>query len=123
MIGTCGLKLHTRIIWDNPELVERIWDRCILANGIKEELGRIEGRRAVEWEFSRLNERMRFLKYGAGQYFKSSSSLHLKTDMELTEYFNRQVTVMDVMLPQQATKFLFTHSISTSMTLFRTVEM
>lgn len=57
-----------------------------MADGIKKELERIEGksgvlgRRAVErgekWEFSRLNERMRFLKYSAGQYFKCLSPLH-----------------------------------------------
>jgi len=73
-------RLCERIIWDNSELVERIWERCLLAPGIREELRHIRGQpkvqgqravdKGVEWEFSRLNERMRFLKYGAGQYFK-----------------------------------------------------
>jgi hypothetical protein len=67
-----------RIVWDHPDLVERIWRRCALASGVVDELGRIDGKPGVQsqkaadrWEFSRLNERMRFLKYGAGQYFKS----------------------------------------------------
>lgn len=86
LVWICVLKLDVRIIWDNPELVERIWNRCIMADGINEDLGRIEGsglldRRAVargeKWQFSRLNERMRFLKYGAGQYFKSASLFRL----------------------------------------------
>jgi len=72
------IRLCERIIWDHPEVVERIWARCLLAPGIKEELGHISGQlegsrtanKAFEWRFSRLNERMRFLKYGAGQYFK-----------------------------------------------------
>jgi hypothetical protein len=73
--------LYDRIIWDQPEIVERIWDRCLLAKGIEEELGRIEkqpgvqGHMAAErgdkWRMVRVNERMRFLRYGAGNYFKS----------------------------------------------------
>jgi hypothetical protein len=52
-----------------------------LAQGIGKELERIEkqpgvqGQRAVErgdkWRMVRVNERMRFLRYGAGNYFKS----------------------------------------------------
>jgi len=70
-----------RIIWDAPEVVQRIWDRCLLAKGVKEELGRIEGQPAVQgqkavergdkWRMVRINERMRFLRYGPGNYFKS----------------------------------------------------
>lgn len=73
------------IVWDCPELVERIWERCLLANGISEELGRIadqpgiQGYKAVDrgdkWKFAKLNERMRFLRYGAGNYFKSELDL------------------------------------------------
>ena len=72
---------HDRIIWDQPEMVKRIWDRCLLAKGIEEELGRIEKQPSVQghgaaergdrWRMVRVNERMRFLRYGAGNYFKS----------------------------------------------------
>jgi hypothetical protein len=70
-----------RIIWDEPEVVQRIWNRCLSAKGIREELGRIEGQPAVQgkkavdrgdkWRMVRINERMRFLRYGPGNYFKS----------------------------------------------------
>jgi hypothetical protein len=61
--------------------VKRIWDRCLLAAGIEKELGRIEkqpgvqgyraAKRGEKWRMTRVNERMRFLRYGAGNYFKS----------------------------------------------------
>ncbi|KIM25824.1 hypothetical protein M408DRAFT_204715 [Serendipita vermifera MAFF 305830] len=69
-----------RIIWDDQDMMNRLWARCLQGEGIKEQLGRIEGRlliqgpsavnRGEKWHFSRLNERMRFLKYGPGQFFK-----------------------------------------------------
>ncbi|KIM25823.1 hypothetical protein M408DRAFT_73768 [Serendipita vermifera MAFF 305830] len=66
-----------RIIWDNQDMMDRLWARCLQGDGIKEHLGHLEGgslissaRKGVEWHFSRLNERMRFLKYGPGQFFK-----------------------------------------------------
>ncbi|KAL9105061.1 MAG: hypothetical protein Q9163_000074 [Psora crenata] len=65
-----------RIIWDDRELVARIWARC---NDAVPEIHqmvdrpRITGmgslKRKEEWKLSRLNERMRFLKYGQGNYF------------------------------------------------------
>ncbi|KAG8831116.1 hypothetical protein FRC17_003644 [Serendipita sp. 399] len=72
-----------RIIWDNQELVDRLWDRCL--NGgdesvIRDKLqtlandplvqGHWEFKRGHRWRMKRLNERMRFLKYGKGQFFK-----------------------------------------------------
>lgn len=79
-----------RIIWDNQEIMNRLWARCLQGDGIEERFGRIEdnplmqGARAVErgekWHFSRLNERMRFLKYGPGQFFsgaRSNDGFHL----------------------------------------------
>jgi hypothetical protein len=73
--------LKQSILWDNSEIVERIWDRCCLAVGVRDELRHVEGHSEVQsektadlsekWVFSRLNERMKLLKYGAGHYFKS----------------------------------------------------
>ena len=70
-----------RIIWDDQEIVKRIWDRCLLAEGLGKDLERIEKQpgiqgelaadRGVKWKMVRVNERMRFLKYGAGNYFRS----------------------------------------------------
>ncbi|KAK1828353.1 hypothetical protein QBC39DRAFT_265191 [Podospora conica] len=71
-----------RIIWDHQELVDRLWARCLLAPGLGERLALIQdeegitgkGRRAwlppPTMKFARVNERMRFLKYGKGQFFR-----------------------------------------------------
>jgi hypothetical protein len=71
-----------RIIWDNQEVMDRLWARCLLADGVKDQLARIEGKplmqgvnavkRGEKWHVTRLNERMRFLKYGPGQFFKGA---------------------------------------------------
>jgi hypothetical protein len=69
-----------RIIWDRQEIVDRLWERCLAAPGLKEKLGVVErdvvvlgpsrSGRVQRWEFRRLNDRMRFLKYGKGQFFR-----------------------------------------------------
>lgn len=69
-----------RIIWDQQTIVDRLWERCVAAPGLKEKLGVVEqdvvvlgssrSGREQRWEFRRLNERMRFLKYGSGQFFR-----------------------------------------------------
>lgn len=73
-----------RIIWDNTVLVQRIWNRIAQGKGIKEYLSALDGeeynpvmgaRRGERWVVTKqgMNERMRFLKYGAGQFFRSKS--------------------------------------------------
>ncbi|KAI4102741.1 MAG: hypothetical protein L6R37_004213 [Teloschistes peruensis] len=66
-----------RIIWDDTEIVARIWTR--IKDQVPEILslrdqahvtGNGPVRRGETWEFSRLNERMRFLKYTEEQYFR-----------------------------------------------------
>ncbi|XWW97742.1 hypothetical protein V2A60_005729 [Cordyceps javanica] len=72
-----------RIIWDCQTVVDRIWRRCLLARdggGGGESMAALlsrtpeDQRRRQEgggdWTFERLNERMRFLKYTKGQFFK-----------------------------------------------------
>lgn len=65
-----------RIIWDDADLVERIWSR--IADSVPEiarlksmplVTGKWSVMRGETWKMTRLNERMRFLKYGPGQYF------------------------------------------------------
>jgi hypothetical protein len=83
-----------RMIWDDREMVKRIWDRCILADGLENDLrilekGEIIGKRAArlgeKWRMTRLNERMRFLKYGPGQYFRSKIIfISIECPVELT---------------------------------------
>lgn len=69
-----GYRESGRIIWNEQTVVDRLWERCKLAGGLEELLAKVppchpsydKGR----WEFRRWNERMRFLKYSPGQYFK-----------------------------------------------------
>ena len=73
-----------RIIWDNKVVVKRLWDRVLQGKGMREYLSALDGeeylpvvgdgasRRGERWVVTKqgINERMRFLKYGAGQYFR-----------------------------------------------------
>jgi hypothetical protein len=67
-----------RIIWDNQEIMDRLWAR--IAQFLPE-LQKISGWQDVPQskhsriEFTRLNERMRILKYGSGEYFKRKDIL------------------------------------------------
>lgn len=68
-----------RIIWDSREVVARVWHRIAHLPEVKEivqlkDVPRIFGngpqKRGEVWQFSRPNERMRFLKYTGGEYFR-----------------------------------------------------
>lgn len=69
-----------RIIWDKQPVVDRLWERCLAAPGLKDKLDVVEedivvlgpsrGGRVQRWGFRRLNDRMRFLRYGSGQFFR-----------------------------------------------------
>ncbi|KAI1270521.1 oxidoreductase domain-containing protein [Xylariaceae sp. FL1019] len=65
-----------RIIWDTQEIVNRIWARLITVPEVKASLqtlpGAISGMRIDDnkYEFVRVNNRMRFLKYVPGDFFK-----------------------------------------------------
>lgn len=70
-----------RIIWDSQEMMDRLWERCAQAPGIREKLAVVEeqprpsqirnGRTTGNmWKFKCFNERMRFLRYQGGQYFR-----------------------------------------------------
>ena len=70
-----------RIIWDNHEIVDRLLARCLASPQVAKDLAvihkqdLIQGRYAVaqgdKWTISRLNERLRFLRYGKGQFFRA----------------------------------------------------
>jgi hypothetical protein len=91
---SCG-----RIIWDNQEIVDRLWNRCepflrganesdangglkgeVLEDGVRILVRRpdITGsgpvKRGETWRMTRLNERMRFLRYEGGEYFRREFS-------------------------------------------------
>jgi hypothetical protein len=74
-----------RIIWDSKVLAERLWGRVLQGKGMKEYLSVLDGEEYFPvlgytkhkkdgriWEATTqgVNERLRFLKYGAGQFFK-----------------------------------------------------
>ncbi len=74
-----------RIIWDQNELAKRLWERVLQGEGMKNYLSVLDGkeyarvcggsaeRKGERWVATPqgLNERLRFLKYGAGQFFRS----------------------------------------------------
>lgn len=70
----------SRIIWDDHAIAAKIWARVEkfvpeisqLKNAPKI-TGTGPARRGETWQMSRLNERLRFLRYGAGQYFRRMS--------------------------------------------------
>jgi len=76
-VRKCG-----RIIWDDQEVVNRLWDRVktmlpelhTIANQ-PDVTGDGPTKRREVWKMTRLNERMRFLKYTAGEYFKREFGL------------------------------------------------
>ncbi|KAK8071189.1 hypothetical protein PG997_011392 [Apiospora hydei] len=60
-----------RIIWDNQEVVDRLWARIAQVPGIMDKLGQVTGEELLGtwWDFHAINKRMRCLKYGSGQFF------------------------------------------------------
>ena len=67
-----------RVMWDSHEVVSKIWRRIEGVAAVQpirrlEHVANITGngpaKRDEVWEFTRLNERMRFLKYEGGEYF------------------------------------------------------
>jgi hypothetical protein len=81
-----GYRNGDRIVWDCQEVVDRLWARCLAAGpGFRERFaevggaekdvtGRVEAEGA-RWVFVRVNERMRFLRYGKGGFFRREFSV------------------------------------------------
>ena len=74
------IRNSSRIIWDDRVIVERLLHRIRThlaeiesLTGRPEVTGQGPTKRKETWVISRLNERMRFLRYGAGQYFRRES--------------------------------------------------
>ena len=71
-----------RIIWDDAEVVRRLWDRIIQNKAVWDQFRLLDGTKHASvlghaaagerWYITDqgLNERMRFLKYTAGQFFR-----------------------------------------------------
>ncbi|KAJ4396534.1 hypothetical protein N0V93_000754 [Gnomoniopsis smithogilvyi] len=107
-----------RIVWDQQEVVDRLWMRCLqgdVGRTLLEKLEVLDNDEKVvgitrkgrdwkvedqRWEMRRLNKRMRFLKYGPGQFFRPHCDSHytentdgkvLKTFFTLHLYLNDSV--------------------------------
>ncbi|KAH7372159.1 hypothetical protein BKA64DRAFT_698798 [Cadophora sp. MPI-SDFR-AT-0126] len=90
-----------RIIWDEKEVVGRIWRRVLQAEGMREYFAQLSGEEYVPVVGGSalyksevrvvtdqgLNERMRFLRYGPGQYFKEHCDGQYETEDGLSESF------------------------------------
>lgn len=78
-----------RIIWDHHVLAQRLWERIMQGEGMKEYFSCLDGEKyapvrgvyksgtdgqSLVITKQGLNERLRFLKYGAGQFFKGMLS-------------------------------------------------
>lgn len=66
-----------RIIWDDRDIMAKLWARIEGAvpeiqrlNNWPDVTGNGPAKRKETWKLTRLNERMRFLKYVGGEYFK-----------------------------------------------------
>ncbi|OCK88254.1 uncharacterized protein K441DRAFT_669401 [Cenococcum geophilum 1.58] len=100
-----GTRNCGRIIWDSPEIVAKIWARV---GASVPELQRLEKwpkvtgngptRRNEVWNLTRCNERMRFLKYSKGEYFKPHCDGNYETpDRKERSYFTLHLYLNDAM--------------------------
>ncbi|KAL7623111.1 hypothetical protein AAE478_006790 [Parahypoxylon ruwenzoriense] len=74
-IAATDYRNSDRIIWDQQEVVDRLWARLGQVPQVRDALLSVlplRGR-GVEtwWDFQRVNQRMRFLRYGPGQFFRA----------------------------------------------------
>lgn len=82
-VRNCG-----RIIWDDKEVMDRIWKRC---EPHMQEILRLENCHSIcgfrgsncTWKMTRLNERMRFLKYVGGEYFRTHAGTYESFSLKL----------------------------------------
>jgi hypothetical protein len=92
-VRNCG-----RIIWDDREIVARLWARC---EPFLDELLRLENctricgfaGRDVVWKMTRLNERMRFLKYVGGEYFKTHCGMSCFLVLSHSDLWNSALSI------------------------------
>ncbi|KAK5695864.1 hypothetical protein LTR97_008284 [Elasticomyces elasticus] len=94
-----------RIIWDSPAIVDKVWKRIEHLPEVKEIVrlekvpkifGQGPSKRDEVWEFSRPNERMRFLKYVGGEYFRPHCDGSYETpDRKERTYFTLHLYLSD----------------------------
>jgi hypothetical protein len=69
-----GYRESDRIVWDQKEVIDRIWERCCQAEGLRDMLAVVDegptARPPGRWELSHGRATMRFLRYSKGNFFK-----------------------------------------------------
>ncbi|KAK3072886.1 hypothetical protein LTR53_005989 [Teratosphaeriaceae sp. CCFEE 6253] len=94
-----------RIIWDSSDIVDKVWKRIEHVPEVKEilrleDVPKIFGngpmKRSDVWKFSKPNERMRFLKYMGGEYFRPHCDGSYETpDRKERSYFTLHLYLSD----------------------------
>ncbi|KAM0523849.1 hypothetical protein ACHAPE_001101 [Trichoderma viride] len=103
-----------RIVWDTQLLVDRLWDRCAQAKGLQELVAAAPCPRPNRtsqgtWKFAGLNERMRFLKYGPGMFFRRHCDAAYRSEKDsgaiVETYYTLHLYLSDEGLVGGATAF------------------
>ncbi|KXL46739.1 hypothetical protein M433DRAFT_153456 [Acidomyces richmondensis BFW] len=131
-----------RIIWDSSEVISKIWKRIEHVPEVRE-INRIKNApnilgngpttRGETWKFTRPNERMRFLKYVGGEYFRPHCDGSYETpDGKECSYFTLHLYLNDAFsasgseiayLPKKyQTEILRTRSLGGA-TIFHSIDM
>ncbi|KAF3760592.1 hypothetical protein M406DRAFT_342808 [Cryphonectria parasitica EP155] len=89
-----GYRNSDRLVWDCQEVVDRLWARCLqgdVGETLMEKLAVLDGDHRVtgitrkgkeeRWEMVGLGKRMRFLRYGEGQFFKPHGDGHYSEEV------------------------------------------
>lgn len=74
-VAAPGYRVGDRIIWDTQVIADRVWERCLLADGVRDIVAKPHTERNGHWKLHSLNKRLRFLKYTENQYFRRQFSL------------------------------------------------
>lgn len=93
-----------RIIWDQQDIVDRMWTRMETVPEIREKLSRFNendllwgrkpnGKPGMDWKFHRVNKRLRFLKYGSGQFFRPHCDGHYQETRDDEKVIRTHFTV------------------------------
>ncbi|KAK8073543.1 oxidoreductase domain-containing protein [Apiospora phragmitis] len=93
-----------RIIWDCQDVVDRLWARIAQVPGVMDKLGSVTGEELLGvtakpdkpstwWDFHGVNRRMRYLKYGGGQFFAPHCDGAYSTEEEDGTVFRTHYTV------------------------------
>ena len=99
-VRSCG-----RIIWDSPDVCSRVWKRIeklpevqqiLRLQAVPKIFGYGPVKRGETWRFTRPNERMRFLKYVGGEYFRPHEDGTYETpDRSERSYFTLHLYLND----------------------------